>query len=185
MIIFTILGVLLFIVFIVLLLLFTRVELIVFLNNNEYDANLRVLKVIKINVNDKTKGESEKGGDFSKLRTFLAKENRENLKYLLSKSDMKVSGTLVYGAPTPDVTAVLYGTLHALLYIIDNFLQTTFKTYSRNYSINPDMKNKRLEYEVTIRVYTRIINYLVYKKRTKKYEEKIRGGVENGRAASN
>lgn len=165
--------------------LYSKVEIELIFVDKKSKVFLKLFGIIKIDVKDKTKGERKNKTDFAKIKAFLSGENGEHVKYIISKSDLRVDGKLIYGASTPDVTAVLYGVIYGMLYNIDNILQTVFKTYYRNYSIEPDMKNKKLEYKVTINIYTRVIHYLKFKIRTNKYFKKLEGGVSNGRSTSN
>lgn len=161
------------ILFLILLLFTLRVEIELFFKNKKFNANLKIFKVIKINLKDKNKKEREEKLDFARISAILNRKNTEHVKYLLSKSDMEVYGTLIFGTSYPDKTALLYGFINSLLYTIEPVIQSTFKSFEREYKVYPDLKNKKLEYEVKIKIYLKIIHYIKYKLRSMKDAKKM------------
>lgn len=153
---------------VILLIVFMPLEVYVHMEHNHVDVNIRLFKFIKIELSRKTKDKVQKEGRlrFKDIPFEVIKEvyhkSIPNFKYILKKLKIKLKVNFDYGLSAPDKTAISYGIINSLIYSVDNLIGIYLKKFEREYTIIPDMKNKKLEYQVTISVYTWSINLLVY-----------------------
>lgn len=150
------------------ILLFIPIIIQAYFNNNELTIKLILLKVIKINIKEKTILEKlKKDSKFKKKIPFkkiieIVKESLPGIRYLSSvtKVNIKVNGT--FGFSSADKTALTIGIINILLYNIGSIIQSCFKKYNGEYNIIPDFVNEKLEYSISAEVHIVPVNIIVF-----------------------
>ena len=138
------------------------------INNNEITIKLILLKVIKINIKEKTILEKLKKD--SKLRPKvplkkiieIVKESFPSIKYLATKTEVNVKINGTFGFSSADKTALTIGMINILLYNLESIIQSCFKKYMGEYNIIPDFVYEKLEYSISTEVRIVPVNIIVF-----------------------
>lgn len=156
------------IVFILLIIVCMPLKVYFHMERNHIDVNLYLYKFIKIELSRKTKDKTQintynrfKAIPFDVLKKIY-RDTKPNTKYIMKRTKVGLKINFNFGLSAPDKTAITYGLINSLLYSVDNLLRMNLKELNREYAIVPDMKNKKLAYQVKIEVYTWVIYLIVY-----------------------
>lgn len=154
--------------FLLTILLFIPVIIQAYINNNEIIIKLVLLKVIKINIKEKTILEKLKKNRKLKAKVplkkiiELVKESFPSIKYLASKTEVNIKVNGTFGLSSADKTALTIGIINILLYNLGNLIEICFKKYVGEYNINPDFVYEKLEYSISAEVRIIPINMIVF-----------------------
>lgn len=150
------------------LLLFMPVITQVHINNNKVTIKLVILKVIKINIKEKTIFEKLKRSKGLKEKVPLKKifeilkESLPSIRYLASRAEMKVKVNGTIGLSSADKTAITIGLLNMGLYNMDSIIRIYFKKYFGEYNIVPDFVYEVIDYIISTEVRIKTINIIVF-----------------------
>lgn len=186
-----ILYIILGIILLLLLILLMKVVILIEIQKKEFQLNIILFGVIKINLTDKTKGRiKEKAEKQIKLKLDDIKDIWEftkdvlpEIKYILSKITIETKLNIKFGFSSADKTAIAYGLINGIIYSNENYLKLLFRDYRGEYSIYPDFKSEEKIITGYIYLKTRFI-YMIFKslKILKKYKKR-KGGVLNVRSS--
>lgn len=184
-----------FFVFFVLL-LYVPVIIKILIHNNELTIKLVILKVIKINIKEKTTFEKLKKNRIKKdnvpIKTIIeiVIKSLPSIRYLASriKINIKIIGTL--GLSSADKTALTIGILNVILYNMESIFRNYLKNYTGEYKLTPDFVNEVLKHSTSAEVYIKPVNVIVFLikwlKVLLKYKKYIlrKGGASNARSSN-
>lgn len=150
------------------LLLYIRVTVQILIHNNDLTIKLVLLKVIKINIKEKTTFEKLKKSRRIKEKVPIKKlieiidKSLPSIRYLVSKTEMdiKINGSL--GLSSADKTALTIGILNVILFSMESFLKNYIKKYKGEYNLSPDFVNESLEYSISVEVSVKPLNIIAF-----------------------
>lgn len=150
---------------IIVLLLLMDIEINAAVNNGDYEVNVVLYRLFKIDLKPKI----EKGKKGIKLDTEtydkFIKSYRElyhRVKKLLKKMSMKFSLNIEYGLSSSDKTALLFGFSSFLISIIDTYFLASLNKFERKYNINPIFNKEKFNYDLKINLSTRAIHLVAF-----------------------
>ena len=179
-----------------------KITIIIAAEPSTLKITIKLLKVIKISIVDKTKGEHgreklTKTSDILKKKVpfsskdllSMVKELKEPLKSLLSKLQVELYTGFIYGLSSPDKTAISYGVINSLIYSLDLYLHKLMGKYKGSYTITPDLNKPSFDYKIKVSIAFRlftllpsIIKLLKTILKQKKLQQR-KEGMKDGRAS--
>lgn len=150
------------------LLLYIPVIIKIFIQNNELTIKLVLLKVIKINIKEKTTFEKLKKSRIKKDNVPIKKlieiviKSLPSIRYLASriKISIKIIGTL--GLSSADKTALTIGILNIILYNMESIIRNYVENYTGEYKLTPDFVNEVLKYSTSVEIHIKPVNVIVF-----------------------
>lgn len=160
--------VLLIIALVIAFILLSNIKFTLYVNHNkDVDANIILFRVIKININDKNRIRTQKKVKHKidiqpNLAVKLFKKMKPHIKYLLSKTKIKIKLDIIFGLFSPDKTAITYGIVNSIIYTFDNVLRSKTKRFDSIYNITPDFNKSIFDTSLELEIYARVFNLLVF-----------------------
>jgi hypothetical protein len=154
--------------FLLVFLLFIPVIIQTYISNNEITIKLILLKVIKINIKEKTILEKLKKDNKIKAKVPLKKiieivtESFPSIRYLACKTEVNIKVNGTFGFSSADKTALTIGIINILLYNLGSIIENYFKKYTGEYNIIPDFVYEVLVYSISAEVRILPVNIIIF-----------------------
>ena len=184
----------------IIIVMFSKIQIRFYLNNKDYKVTLIFLYVIKIGINAKAskriktlniKTSSIKLKDKIKITLIIVKDSLKKLEYIIGKVIFNLNIDCTYYILGPDKTAMIYGIANTIIYNVENIFHIFFKEYNSNLNIKPDFQSKNNNIRINGNISVRIIHLLIllfkllpiifrYKKLTKSKGGEVNGSSNRG-----
>ncbi len=169
-----------------LILILINIKISLVIQNNNVAVSINGIVKLKPKIKEAEEEVKKKGFKmtFKKALRFT-RDSWPKIRYLFSKSSVKLNLNFKYGLSDAAATAFFYGSANSIIYGIEPILKGIFKSFSGCYSIIPDFKNEGMDYTLQVFLKVKVLHILIFMfkmlpvlKNYKKYI-KDKGGVVN------